>query len=94
MLNNLWNLCQISAAKLSCPIVACELGRFYRKEAVIELLIDRNKLEGRFAPEIHEQCLHIRNMKDVTVRFFTYRILGLILFANSASYSCGLIIVN
>lgn len=66
MLNNLWNLCQISASKLSCPIVACELGRFYRKEYVIELLIDRNKLAGRFAPEIHEKCLHIRNMKDVT----------------------------
>ena len=70
MLNNLWNLCQISAAKLSCPIVACELGRFYRKESVIELLIDRNKLQGRFAPEIHEKCFHIRNMKDVTVNIF------------------------
>jgi len=44
------------------------MGRFYQKEAVIELLIDRNKLEGKFAPEIHENCLHIRNMKDVTVR--------------------------
>jgi len=66
VLNNLWNLCQISFAKLSCPIVACELGRFYKKEAVIELLLDRNQLTGKFAPEIHETCLHIRNMKDVT----------------------------
>jgi len=66
VLNNLWNLCQITATKLECPIVACELGHFYRKESVIELLIDRNKLTARFAPEIHEQCLHIRNMKDVT----------------------------
>jgi len=67
VLNNLWNLCQISFAKLSCPIVACELGRFYKKEAVIELLLDRNQLTGRFSPEIHETCFHIRNMKDVTV---------------------------
>jgi len=66
VLNNLWNLCQISFAKLSCPIVACELGRFYKKEAVIELLLDRNQLTGRFSPEIHETCFHIRNMKDVT----------------------------
>jgi hypothetical protein len=66
VLNNLWNLCQISFTQLSCPVVACEMGRFYQKEAVIELLIDRNKLEGKFAPEIHENCLHIRNMKDVT----------------------------
>ena len=56
-----------SFAKLSCPIVACELGRFYKKEAVIELLLDRNQLTGRFSPEIHETCFHIRNMKDVTV---------------------------
>ena len=81
MLNNLWNLCQISAAKLSCPIVACELGRFYRKEAVIELLIDRNKLEGRFAPEIHEQCLHIRNMKDVTVSYENFFLGGFLILA-------------
>ena len=58
-----------SFAQLSCPIVACEMGRFYRKEALIELLVDRNTLRGRFAPEIHEKCLHIRNMKDVMVIF-------------------------
>jgi len=66
ILANLWTLCQISLTKLSCPIVGCELGRFYRKEAVIELLLDRNNLTGKFPPELHKKTMHIRNMKDVT----------------------------
>ena len=49
--------------------VGCELGRFYRKEAVIELLLDRNNLTGKFPPELHKKTMHIRNMKDVTVSF-------------------------
>lgn len=66
ILANLWTLCQISLTQLSCPIVGCELGRFYRKEAVIELLLDRANMTGKFPPKLHEKCVHIRNMKDVT----------------------------
>lgn len=66
ILANLWTLCQIHLETLKFPIVACELGRFYNKESVIELLLDRHTLAGKFPPETHKKCMHIRNMKDVT----------------------------
>lgn len=66
ILANLWTLCQITMAKLKFPIVACELGRFYNKESVIELLLDRHTLAGKFPPEMHKKSMHIRNMKDMT----------------------------
>lgn len=47
-------------------LIACELGRFYNKESVIELLLDRHTLAGKFPPEMHKKSMHIRNMKDIT----------------------------
>lgn len=46
-------------------LIACELGRFYNKESVIELLLDRHTLAGKFPPEMHKKSMHIRNMKDI-----------------------------
>ncbi|XP_067856831.1 replication termination factor 2 [Heptranchias perlo] len=55
-----WNYCAISQAPLRKPIVACELGRLYNKDAVIEYLLDKS-------PEkcIIETAAHIKSLKDV-----------------------------
>ncbi|GCC37386.1 hypothetical protein chiPu_0015890 [Chiloscyllium punctatum] len=55
-----WNYCAISQRPLRKPIVACELGRLYNKDVVIEYLLDTS-------PEkcIIETAAHIKNLKDV-----------------------------
>ncbi|XP_038658851.1 replication termination factor 2 isoform X2 [Scyliorhinus canicula] len=55
-----WNYCAISQRPLRKPIVACELGRLYNKDAVIEYLLDTS-------PEkcIIETAMHVKNLKDV-----------------------------
>ncbi|XP_067904142.1 replication termination factor 2 [Heterodontus francisci] len=55
-----WNYCAISQAPLRKPIVSCELGRLYNKDAVIEYLLDTS-------PEkcIIETATHIKSLKDV-----------------------------
>jgi hypothetical protein len=54
-----WKHCAITQQPLQPPIVACELGRLYNKEAIIEFLLDRSKLEcaAKFS--------YIRGLKDV-----------------------------
>lgn len=37
-----WNYCTLSQEVLRRPIVACELGRLYNKDAVIEFLLDKS----------------------------------------------------
>nr|CAG4641065.1 EOG090X0ACT [Eulimnadia texana] len=54
-----WRLCSVTQEELRSPVVACELGRLYNKEAVLEMLIDKTKLA--------EKARHIRNLKDVKV---------------------------
>lgn len=54
-----WKHCAISQEVLIKPIVACELGRLYNKEAVLEFLLDRSKFE------IASQLEHLRGLKDV-----------------------------
>jgi Rtf2 RING-finger len=52
-----WRLCAASQEELRSPVVACELGRLFNKESILEMLLDKSK-----APECAE---HIRNLKDV-----------------------------
>ncbi|KAM6147720.1 replication termination factor 2 isoform 2-T2 [Erethizon dorsatum] len=55
-----WNYCTLSQEILRRPIVACELGRLYNKDAVIEFLLDKSeKALGKAAS-------HIKSMKSVT----------------------------
>jgi hypothetical protein len=54
-----WKHCTITQQPLEPPIVACELGRLYNKEAVLEFLLDRSKLECA------AKFCHIRGLKDV-----------------------------
>ncbi|XP_006018250.1 protein RTF2 homolog [Alligator sinensis] len=55
-----WYYCALSQEKLTRPIVACELGRLYNKEAVIEFLLDKS------SDKVVEAASHIRSIKNVT----------------------------
>jgi len=52
-----WKHCAVSQEELRSPIVSCELGRLYNKDAVIEYLLDK--------AAISETASHIRNLKDI-----------------------------
>ncbi|KAK3800153.1 hypothetical protein RRG08_060774 [Elysia crispata] len=54
-----WKHCAISQETLTKPIVACELGRLYKKESVLEFLLDRSKFD------IASQFDHLRGLKDI-----------------------------
>lgn len=53
-----WKYCAISSNKLVHPIVSCELGRLYNKDAIIEYLLNKE------APN-SSLLAHIRNLKDI-----------------------------
>ncbi|KAL6458388.1 hypothetical protein MHYP_G00336180 [Metynnis hypsauchen] len=55
-----WKYCALSQEKLRRPVVACELGRLYNKDAVIEYLLDKSAER----PNV-EIAAHIRGIKDV-----------------------------
>jgi len=51
-----WRHCALSHNRLQVPIVACEKGRLFNKEAILEHLIDKGD---------NEIVAHIRSLKDV-----------------------------
>lgn len=70
-----WQHCALSNNKLSTPIVACQIGRLYNKDAVIEYLLNKE------AAHNSQVAKHIRSLKDVitlnlTVSYYIY-LLGL-----------------
>ncbi|KAK2194171.1 hypothetical protein NP493_2g18025 [Ridgeia piscesae] len=54
-----WKHCAITQEPLQQPIVACELGRLYNKESVLEMLLDKSKFECA------QSFDHIRGLKDI-----------------------------
>ncbi|XP_009080578.1 PREDICTED: protein RTF2 homolog, partial [Acanthisitta chloris] len=56
-----WFYCALSQEKLRPPIVACELGRLYNKDAVIEYLLDKSPDKTPM-----ESASHIKSIKNVT----------------------------
>ncbi|KAI9510702.1 DUF602-domain-containing protein [Russula earlei] len=55
-----WFFCALSKRPLQEPVVSCDLGKLYNKDAVIEFLLDRTAFgDGE------EICGHIRSLKDV-----------------------------
>ncbi|KAH9065013.1 DUF602-domain-containing protein [Lactarius vividus] len=55
-----WFFCALSKRPLQEPVVSCELGKLYNKDAMIEFLLDRSAFgDGE------EICGHIRSLKDV-----------------------------
>ncbi|RWS15819.1 hypothetical protein B4U79_01836 [Dinothrombium tinctorium] len=53
-----WKYCALSSTPLREPIVACELGLLYNKEAVIQYLLDKDSYSNKV-------CAHIRGLRDV-----------------------------
>ena len=57
-----WRHCAVSQEVLRKPIVACQLGRFYNKEALIEALLNKNNASV---------ISHIKSLKDIKEVKFT-----------------------
>lgn len=55
-----WKYCALSQEKLRRPIVACDLGRLYNKDAIIEYLLDKTAERPNA-----EAVAHIRGIKDI-----------------------------
>ncbi|KAM9260266.1 replication termination factor 2 isoform 4-T4 [Cariama cristata] len=56
-----WYYCALSQEKLCRPIVACELGRLYNKDAIIKFLLDKSADKTPM-----EAASHIKSIKNVT----------------------------
>ncbi|XP_024606051.1 protein RTF2 homolog isoform X3 [Neophocaena asiaeorientalis asiaeorientalis] len=56
-----WNYCTLSQEILRRPIVACELGRLYNKDAIIEFLLDKSSEKA-----LGKAASHIKSIKNVT----------------------------
>ncbi|KAF4802466.1 hypothetical protein TURU_025215 [Turdus rufiventris] len=56
-----WFYCALSQEKLRRPIVACELGRLYNKDAIIEYLLDKSPDKTPM-----ESASHVKSIKNVT----------------------------
>lgn len=56
-----WNYCTLSQEVLRRPIVACELGRLYNKDAIIEFLLDKSAEKA-----LGKAASHIKSIKNVT----------------------------
>lgn len=59
-----WKYCAISSNKLVKPIVSCELGRLYNKDAIIEFLLNKESPNA-------SMLSHIRNLKDIVALVLT-----------------------
>ncbi|KZT61856.1 DUF602-domain-containing protein [Calocera cornea HHB12733] len=55
-----WFFCALSKRPLQKPVVACELGKMYNKDAIVEYLLDKS-IYG----DGEKICGHIRSLKDV-----------------------------
>ncbi|KZO99558.1 DUF602-domain-containing protein [Calocera viscosa TUFC12733] len=55
-----WFFCALSKKPLQKPVVGCELGKMYNKDAIVEYLLDKS-LYG----DGEKICGHIRSLKDV-----------------------------
>ncbi|CAJ0964186.1 unnamed protein product [Ranitomeya imitator] len=55
-----WYYCTLSQEKLKRPIVTCELGRLYNKDAVIEFLLDKSTDKPHA-----DSAAHIKSIKNV-----------------------------
>ncbi|KAM3921796.1 replication termination factor 2 [Leptodactylus fuscus] len=55
-----WYYCTLSQEKLKRPIVTCELGRLYNKDAVIEFLLDKSPDKPHA-----DSAAHIKSIKNV-----------------------------
>lgn len=63
-----WQCCHLTQEKLVQPIMACQLGQLYNKEAIIKMLLKRKNID---CDEEDEHVIdsvvvdHIRSLKDI-----------------------------
>ncbi|KAG8220670.1 DUF602-domain-containing protein [Butyriboletus roseoflavus] len=63
-----WFFCALSKRLLQEPVVSCDLGKLYNKDAIIEYLLDKSAYgDGE------EICGHVRSLKDVKTLKLTAR---------------------
>ncbi|KAF8139607.1 DUF602-domain-containing protein [Boletus edulis] len=63
-----WLFCALSKRLLQEPVVSCDLGKLYNKDAIIEYLLDKSAYgDGE------EICGHIRSLKDIKTLKLTAR---------------------
>lgn len=55
-------ICTQSGEKLEEPIVCCEMGNLYKKEAMLQALLSKTVVPA---------CLHVRGLKDLKTLIFT-----------------------
>eukprot|EP00009_Paramoeba_aestuarina_P008036 CAMPEP_0201520786 /NCGR_PEP_ID=MMETSP0161_2-20130828/12554_1 /ASSEMBLY_ACC=CAM_ASM_000251 /TAXON_ID=180227 /ORGANISM="Neoparamoeba aestuarina, Strain SoJaBio B1-5/56/2" /LENGTH=262 /DNA_ID=CAMNT_0047919271 /DNA_START=149 /DNA_END=937 /DNA_ORIENTATION=- len=55
--------CSLSDRPLKAPVVVCDLGKLYNKEAIIEFILERKSNPDN---EINEEFQHLTSLKDVT----------------------------
>lgn len=55
-----WNTCALCHESLNIPIVSCNMGRLYNKEAIIRYLLERK--QGKINPIVE----HVHSLKDIT----------------------------
>ena len=64
-----WQYCHLTQQKLTQPIVSCQLGRLYNKEAIVKMLLKRKNVAGdtdEDEPILDSAVVdHIRTLKDV-----------------------------
>ena len=56
-----WNYYTLSQEMLRRPVVACELGRLYNKDAIIEFLLAKSSEKA-----LGKAASHIKSIKNVT----------------------------
>ena len=64
-----WHFCALSGLPLHKPIVSCQLGRLYNKDAILQYLIDRKVSNNQPGPSDRKSesiSSHIKSLKDVT----------------------------
>jgi len=54
-----WQYCALTNQLLKEPIVACELGKLYNKDAIIEFLLDKKSSDKP------DKVSHIKGLKDI-----------------------------
>lgn len=59
-----WQFCSLSGLRLKKPIVACQLGRLYNKDAIIEHLLE-GKISNQSSISSSSSVSHIKSLKDV-----------------------------
>jgi len=66
-----WQYYHLTQQKLTQPIVSCQLGRLYNKEAIVKMLLKRKNVSSSGDTDEDEHILdsavvdHIRTLKDV-----------------------------